>query len=244
MLPFANFGGDKENEYFSDGLAEEILNLLAKFPTLKVIARTSSFVFRGKGQDIRRIAAALDVGTVLEDSIRRAGNRIRVTAQLINAQNGAHLWSERYDREITDVFKVQDEIAAAIAGALMVQLGPQAPTVRHTAKLDAYEAYLKARHLQWQLTPSSITRARDFYELAITLDPEFVLAHSGYADYYLMLSGSLIPAHEAAPRIRLEAQKALDLDPSSPEAHAMLGAVASLYDYDRTEAERQFQLAM
>ncbi|HWE49679.1 MAG TPA: protein kinase, partial [Bryobacteraceae bacterium] len=132
VLPFANMSSDKENEYFSDGLTEEILNLLAKIPGLKVIARTSSFAFRGKEQDIRRVAEALAVGTVLEGSVRKAGSRIRITAQLINAQDGAHLWSERYDRELTDVFEVQDEIAAAIAGALKVKLGVACTVPRHT----------------------------------------------------------------------------------------------------------------
>jgi serine/threonine-protein kinase len=244
VLPFSNMSADKENEYFSDGLAEEILNLLAKSPELKVIARTSSFAFRGKEQDIRKIGEALDVGTVLEGSVRRAGSRIRVTAQLIDIKNGAHLWSERYDRELTDVFEVQDEIAASIAGALKVQLDLHSRAGRHTPRLDAYEAYLKARHCQWQLTRESMAQAREFYELAVKLDPKFALAHSGLADYFLVLSSTVMPAHEAVPRMRAEAQKALDLDPSLPEAHAMLAAVAFVYDYDRAEGERQFQLAM
>jgi TolB-like protein/predicted Ser/Thr protein kinase len=126
VLPFVNMSADKENEYFSDGLAEEILNLLAKIPGLTVIARTSSFAFRGKEQDITKIAEALRVRTILEGSVRRAGNRIRVTAQLIKAENGAHLWSERYDREMTDVFAIQDEIGQAIAEALKLHLAPRA----------------------------------------------------------------------------------------------------------------------
>ncbi len=132
VLPFANMSADKENEYFSDGLAEEILNSLVRIPGLKVTARTSSFAFRGKEQDIRGIAEALDVKTILEGSVRKAGNRVRVTAQLINAADGYHLWSERYDRELTDVFAVQDEIAAAIAAALKLKLaGEAAPAHRH-----------------------------------------------------------------------------------------------------------------
>ncbi|HEY6344182.1 MAG TPA: protein kinase [Bryobacteraceae bacterium] len=127
VLPFANMSSDKEQEYFSDGLAEEILNLLAKIPGLKAIARTSSFAFRGKEQDIRKIANALDVKSIVEGSVRRSGDRIRVTAQLIDARDGAHLWSERYDRQLTDVFELQDEIAAAIAGALQVKLAPSRP---------------------------------------------------------------------------------------------------------------------
>src|SRR5579862_445424 len=147
VLPFANMSADKEQEYFSDGLAEEILNLLAKIPALKVIARTSSFAFRGKEQDITKIAETLRVRSILEGSVRRSGNRIRVTAQLIDATDGAHLWSERYDRQLTDVFEVQDEIAAAISGALQLKLVPQ-PTAaeRYKPSVPAYEAYLKGRH--------------------------------------------------------------------------------------------------
>jgi TolB-like protein len=177
VLPFANMSADKENEYFSDGLAEEILNLLAKIPGLKVIARTSSFAFRGKEQDITKIAEALGVSTILEGSVRRAGNRIRVTAQLIHAADGAHIWSERYDRELADVFAVQDEISAAIAGALQLKLSPQAAAKpRYTPKLPAYEAYLKARHYHWKFTPEAMERAKVFYEQAIALDPQFALA--------------------------------------------------------------------
>src|SRR5215469_16296171 len=147
VLPFANTSGDKEQEYFSDGLAEEIINALAQIPGLKVTARTSAFAFRGKEQDITKTAEALRVRTILEGSVRRAGNRIRVTAQLINATDGYHLWSQRYDRELTDVFAIQDEIAQAITHALRVKLSSQTPAHRrYTPKLPAYEAYLKARY--------------------------------------------------------------------------------------------------
>src|SRR5580704_3958596 len=147
VLPFANMGGDKENEYFSDGLAEEIINFLAQIPGLKVIARTSAFAFRGKEQDITKIAEALRVATILEGSVRRSGNRLRVTAQLIDAQDGSHLWSQRYDREMADLFDLQDEIAQAIASALQVKLsGAPAPLQNYKPNLPAYEALLKARH--------------------------------------------------------------------------------------------------
>jgi serine/threonine protein kinase len=169
VLPFANMSADKENEYFSDGLAEEILNLLAKTPGLKVIARTSSFAFRNKEQDITKIAEALRVQNILEGIVRRAGNRIRITAQLIQAADGTHLWSERYDRELTDVFAAQDEISAAIAGALKVKLVASKP--RYTPKLPAYEALLKAKHFHWKVTAESMAQARVFYEQAITLGP-------------------------------------------------------------------------
>ena len=147
VLPFANMSRDADDEYFSDGLAEEIINALAQVPGLKVIARTSAFAFKGKNEDIRKIAETLGVTNVLEGSVRRAGNRLRVTAQLIHAADGTHLWSQRYDREMTDVFAVQDEIAAAIAGALQVKLTGKPATARpHEPNLPAYEAFLKGRH--------------------------------------------------------------------------------------------------
>jgi len=245
VLPFTNMSADKENEYFSDGLAEEIINALAHIPGLKVTARTSAFAFRGKEQDIRRIAEALGVRTILEGSVRRAGNRIRVGAQLINAANGYHLWSERYDREMSDVFAIQDEIAQAIAAALQVTLSEESVTVRrYTPKLPAYEAYLKALYYMQKFTPESISCSRACFEEATLLDPEFALAHSTFGNHFVQLATyDLLPAGEAMPRVRLEARKALDIDPSLPEGHAMLGLVAALYDYDWTEAERRFQLA-
>jgi eukaryotic-like serine/threonine-protein kinase len=165
VLPFANMSGDKEQEYFSDGLAEEIINALAQIPGLKVIARTSAFAFRGKELDIRKIAEALGVAKILEGSVRRAGTRVRITAQLITAADGSHLWSQRYDREMADVFAVQDEVAAAIAGVLETKLGVQPAAPRqHTPKLAAYEAYLKARFYQWKFTPGNLARAKEYYE--------------------------------------------------------------------------------
>ncbi len=247
VLPFANMSADKEQEYFSDGLAEEVINALAHIPGLKVIARTSAFAFRGKEQDIRKIAETLGVSTILEGSVRRAGNRIRVTAQLIEAGNGTHLWSERFDREMMDVFAVQDEIAMAIVGALQVKLAvaPAAPR-RYTPNLPAYEAYLKARHHWAKFTPESLARAKEGLERAIVLDPQFALAQVGLAGYFLFLTtgAGLLPAREAMPRVRALAQKALDLDPSLPEAHAMLGIVAGVYDYNWRDAERLFTLAL
>jgi eukaryotic-like serine/threonine-protein kinase len=245
VLPFANMSADKENEYFSDGLAEEILNLLAKIPGLKVIARTSSFAFRGKEQDITKIAEALRVQNILEGSVRRAGNRIRVTAQLIHAADGSHLWSERYDRELADVFAVQDEISAAIAQELQIKLSPQAAAKqRYTPKLPAYEAYLKARHYHWKFTPEAMAQAKAFYEQAIALDPQFALAQAFYADLLgLRATLGAAPAHETMPAARAVAQRALELDPSLPEAHAILCAFAAAYDYEWKEAAHQFTLA-
>jgi eukaryotic-like serine/threonine-protein kinase len=246
VLPFANLSADKENEYFSDGLAEEIINALTRIPGLKVTARTSAFAFRGRDEDIRRIAEALEVRTVLEGSVRRAGNRIRVTAQLINAADGYHLWSERYDGELADVFAVQDEIATAIAKALEVKLASatNAP-IRYTPIIACYEAYLKALHETQKLTPDALGRSRDWFEQAIALDPNFALAHSMYGFHFSQLANyGLLPAHTAMPLVRREAGRALEIDPSLPDGHAMLGMVAALYDYDWASAERHFSLAM
>jgi TolB-like protein len=245
VLPFANISGDKEQEYFSDGLAEEIINALARLPTLKVVARTSAFAFRGQNTDIRRIAETLGVAHILEGSVRRAGQRIRVTAQLITARDGLHLWSERYDRELADVFAVQDEISAAISEALKVKLSPRAPDKpRHTPKLPAYEALLKARHLHWKATPESMGEAKVLYEQAIALDPQYALAHAGYAGYLFGRANlGLSPIREVAPAVRALAQRALELDPSLAEAHEALCLLAAAYDYDWHEAGRQFALA-
>jgi serine/threonine-protein kinase len=242
VLPFVNMSGDKEQEYFSEGLAEEIINALAQVPDLKVIARTSAFAFKGQNTDIRRIAEALGVTSILQGSVRKAGNRIRVTAQLITAADGSHLWSQRYDREMEDVFAVQDEISQAIAEALKVKLAVRA--AKHQPSLPAYEAYLKYRHYQWGFTPESLQRSHECLEQAIALDPQFALPYVGLADFHLASAGvGGMPSKEAMPRARSLAQRALELDPDLPEAHAMLGIVAGHYDLDWKEAERRFRLA-
>ncbi len=246
VLPFANMSGDKENEYFSDGLAEEILNALAKIPGLKVIARTSSFAFRGKEQDITKIAETLRVRTILEGSVRRAGSRVRVTAQLIDASDASHLWSERYDRELADVFAVQDEIAQAIASALQVKLsGTPAAAQQYKPSLPAYEALLKARFYGGSFRLDLLSRMKEHYEQAIALDPKFALAHCEYGIYFVvMVVVGALPAKQALPMARAQAHKALELEGSLPEGHAMLGVVVAFLDYDWTEAERRFRLAM
>ncbi|MBZ5677596.1 MAG: protein kinase [Acidobacteriia bacterium] len=245
VLPFANMSGDKEQEYFSDGLAEEIINALVKVPGLKVIARTSAFAFKGQNTDIRKIAETLGVTTVLEGSVRRSGNRIRVTAQLITAADGSHLWSERYDREMSDVFAVQDEISAAISGALQVKLSPAAAAKpRYTPKLPAYEALLKAKHFHWKVTVESMEQAKEFYEQAIALDPNYALAHALYADYLFgRTTLAMTPLREAAPIARALAQRALQLDPALPEAHSILGILAADFDFNWKEVDSELALA-
>jgi len=246
VLPFADMSAAKDHEWFSDGLSEEIINALAQIPGLKITARTSAFAFRGKEQDITGIAAALHVRTVLEGSVRRAGNRIRVTAQLINAADGYHLWSERYDRDLTDIFAIQDDIARAIAGALQIRLSEKPGAHRHrTPNFAAYEAYLKGRHHLYKMTADSIERGRQFLDQAIVLDPAFAPAHSSIGDYFfLAMTLGLMPEEDALRLARAEARRALDIDAALPEAHVLLGLLASCYDYDWHEAGREFRLAM
>ena len=245
VLPFVNMSADPDQEYFSDGLAEEIINLLAHIPGLKVIARTSAFSFRGKEQDIRGIADALGVTHVLEGSVRRAGSRLRITGQLIHAADGTHLWSERYDRELNDIFAIQDEISAAIVGALRVKLSEAIGANRYTPSLAAYEMYLKAGHLASKVTPESLELARQCYERAIELDDAFALPHIGvgYVWISLMIFGRC-PAHQAVPAARTAARKALQIDPAVPETHALLGLLAAMYDFDWIAAERHFEFPM
>jgi non-specific serine/threonine protein kinase len=177
VLPFANLSADKENEYFSDGLAEEILTALARLPDLRVIARTSSFAFRGKETDVREIGAKLDVEHILEGSVRRAGTRIRVTAQLVSATDGSHRWSERYDRELTDVFAIQDEICQAIVDQLRVALAGDRPLVkRYTENLEAYTLYLKGHYHFLRFSPESAAKSKEYFEQALRLDPNYALA--------------------------------------------------------------------
>ena len=243
VLPFANMSRDPDDDYFSDGLAEELINLLAHVPNLKVTARTSSFAFRGKEQDIRRIAGVLGVETILEGSVRRAGSRIRVTAQLINAEDGYHLWSERYDRELTDVFAIQDEIAQAIAGALRLKLIPN--PARHTPAFPAYEALLKARHHGRTYGPDAHNRAEEYCKQAIALDPKHAAPHALLGFIYLFSTTHTgRPMPEVARLIRDEARRALELDPFETDPHFLLGAVAAANDYNWPEAAREFELAM
>ena len=246
VLPFANMGGDKENEYFSDGLSEEIINFLAQIPRLRVTARTSAFAFKGKTEDIRKIAGALGVVTILEGSVRRSGSRLRVTAQLINAEDGYHLWSQRYDREMADLFDLQDEIAQAIASALQVKLsGAPAPLQQYKPSMPAYEALLKARYYSGTFRPDLLPRTKECFEQAIELDPKFALAHCEYGFYFwnLAITGAM-PANQAFVSMRAQARRALDLDPSLSEAHAMLGAVAAFLENDWEESDRRFRLVL
>jgi serine/threonine-protein kinase len=242
VLPFVNMSGDPEQEYFSDGLAEDIINALVRVPGLKVIARTSAFAFKGQNADVRRIADALGVNHILEGSVRKAASRVRVTAQLIAAHDGSHLWSERYDRELADVFAIQDEIAQAIARELQIKLSP-AP-VRHQPALAAYEAVLKGRHYYQQWTPEAQKQAEACYRNAIALDPLYVQAYCELGMHYLSaVTENQISVGEAESIMSTLAEKAMAVDPASPDVHVVL-ALAAVLHYDWARAGREFQLAL
>ena len=245
VLPFANLSADKENEYFSDGLAEEIINALTKVPGLRVPARTSSFAYRGKEMDVGEIGARLKVGHVLEGSVRKAGERIRVTAQLINVADGYHLWSERYDRELSDVFAIQDEIAQAIVDKLCVRLVRQRPLIKtHTTSPEAYDLYLRGRYCMATTWLEGIPAAQSYFEKAIALDPSFAPAHAALAESYVYRDpGSLSAPKEAIRTAGSAAREALVLDDTIAEAHMVLGIAAAL-DYDWRGAEREFHRAL
>ena len=240
VLPFANISRDPEDEYFGDGLAEEIINALAQIPALKVIARTSAFAFKGQNTDIRRIAEALGVTTVLEGSVRRSGNRLRVTAQLIGAVDGTHIWSQRYDRELADVFDVQDDIAQAIANALKVKLALRSPG--HTPDLAAYEELLRGRYHLFKFSPESWQRAKACLERASELDPRYAQPCATLGVGYLLSEANgLEQLRVAAPRIRALAERALMLEPSEPGPRFLLGSVAAAHDYEWAESLRHFR---
>jgi TolB-like protein/Tfp pilus assembly protein PilF len=246
VLPFVNMSGDKEQEYFSDGLAEEIINALTKVPGLKVIARTSAFAFKGKQEDIRRIADSLGVAHIVEGSVRKSANRIRVTAQLIIAADGSHLWSERYDREMTDVFEVQDEICQAIVDKLRIKLAEGHPLIkRHTENLEAYNLCLKARYYLNSYIPENLEKGRQCCEQAIALDPSYALPRVKLARYYYNNAFFFyqIP-NVALPKAKAEALEALRLDDTLGEAHAVLSEILALFDFDWAGGDREFRRAL
>jgi serine/threonine-protein kinase len=246
VLPFVNLTADKENEYFSEGLAEEIINSLTKLPGLQVTARTSAFAIHAKDLDIRAIGSKLNVEHILEGSVRKAGARIRVTAQLINVASGYHLWSERYDREMTDVFAIQDDIAQAIASTLRVHLGNDRPLIkRHTANPEAYTLYLRGRYYQEKRTPESFARAKECFEHALAEDPNYAPAYLGLAEFYWQnaMYGHLYPK-KALAKAKEATIRALEIDDTLAEGHAMLGALLAMADFDWRAADRAFQRAL
>ena len=247
VLPFSNLSADPENEYFADGITEEIINALAKLDGLRVASRTSAFAFKGHETDVRRIGDQLNVSTVLEGSVRKAANRLRVTAQLIGVRDGYQMWSERFDRELHDVFAIQDEIAQAIVGALKVKLGPQSDprlVKAHTANLEAYNLFLEGRY-HWNRRGESLLKAAKCFERAVELDPRFALAHSSLADTYNLIGWYRMerPA-DAFPRAKASAARALELDSSLAEAHTSLAFALMNFDWDWAQSDAEFRRAL
>ena len=246
VLPFANLSADPENEYFCDGLSEEILNLLARTRDLRVIARTSAFAWKGKSDDIRTIGAKLGVDCVLEGSVRRHGDRLRVTAQLVNALDGQPLWSSRYDRTLTDLFDVQDEIASEVVKALQGTL-LATRAVQISAAGPAHDAYLRGRYHWNRFTLDSMVKSLDLFEKARGLDPSYALAHVGVAECYLQLghsrAGYMRPL-EAFPKARAAADAALRIEPGLADAHCALGCCHYWHDWDWAAAGQAFAHAI
>jgi TolB-like protein len=242
VLPFVNLTADPENEFFCDGTTEEIISALSHIKNLHVVARTSAFAFKGKHVDLRTVGQQLNVRTILEGSIRRSGDHLRVTAQLVNAEDGYHLWSERYDREMKDMFAIQEEIASSIAERLEVSLDPgQQPLLRAgTASLEAFKFYTQGRSLFFQ-RGARLLPAVECFRKAVTLDPKYALAWSGLADAYNIVGFYGLAKPDAClPRAKEAAQQAIALDPSLAEAHTPLAVSHLQYDWDRSSAEREF----
>lgn len=245
VLPFTDMSEKKDQEYFADGMAEEIIDLLVKIPGLKVISRTSSFQFKGKTEDLRSIATQLGVAYVLEGSVRKSGDRLRVTAQLIDSLDGTHLLSQTYDRDLSDVLKMQDEIALALVRALQIEVDvgdfASRPTLRNT---EAYTTYLQGWHADDRADQQGLEQAVSNFQRALELDPTFAAAEVGLADAYFDLGiFGFMPPVIAFEKARRAAQDALTLDPKLGVAHAQLGDIHRAYDWDWAAAAEELKLA-
>ncbi len=249
VLPFVNMSGDSDQEYFAVGVTEEILNTLVAIDELQVTGRTSSFTFKDRSDvDLKTIGRMLGVSNILEGSVRKAGNEVRITAQLTTAENGFHLWSETYDRELTDIFKIQEEIATAIGEALQVELGlkvVQSLDGRRTDNPAAYDAYIKGRFWAGKTTGQGWPQAIEHYEEAVRLDPNFALAHAGLADAYVNNANwGGVPARVAHPKAKQAADEAVRLNPTLAEAHAAQALVKLFLEWDWEAADAAFRQAL
>ena len=247
VLPFVNMSSDNENEFLSDGITEDLIMALSRVKGLRVPARTSSFEFKGKNEDIRRIGQLLSVETLLEGSVRKSGSKLRVTAKLVKVRDGFHLWSERYDREMKDVFDIQDDITRAIVGALEIQMGGGAEThfvPRQTASTEAYELYMKGRFFLNQ-RGRGLEKALHYFELALLEDPNYGLALAGLADSLSTLTNfDLRHVKEVMPRAEAAAERAVHLAPSLAETHASLGFVKAMFRWNWPAAEQCYVRAL
>src|SRR5207244_3516599 len=248
VLPFVNLSADPENEYFSDGMTEELITALARVDGLRVASRTSTFALKRKEQDVRMLGRQLNVATVLEGSVRKAGSRLRIAAQLVDVTDGYDLWSEIYERDVADVFAIQEEISRAIVDTLRVRLATgQASTLvePHTDNVQAYTAYLRARYFWRRKSANGLRKCIEYFEQAIAADPAYALAYAGLADTYISQGYvGFVPPSEAFPRARRAAERALVLDDTLAEAHTAAACVSMFYDWEWQRAERGFQRAL
>ena len=248
VLPFTNLSADKEQEYFCDGMAEEIINALTHVEDLRVVARTSAFAFKGEKMDIREIGKKLNVEAVLEGSVRKAGNRLRISAQLINIADGYHLWSEKYDRNMEDVFAIQDEISLAITEKMKLKLlGEEKERMvkRYTEDLEAYNLYLKGLYFRRKVIEDDIRKAIEHFNLAINKEPDYALAYAGLAYAYMVLAFyALVSAKEAYPKAKQAALKAIELDDQLAEAHESLATVSAYLEWNWESGEREIKRAI
>jgi eukaryotic-like serine/threonine-protein kinase len=248
VLSFADMSPQRDQEYFCDGMAEELIDALTKQKGLRVVSRTSAFQFKGQGHDIRSIGQKLDVSHILEGSVRKAGNRLRITAQLINVRDGYHIWSEKYDREMEDVFAIQDEIARAIVETMKGRLlgDEEAPLVkRYTSNLEAYTLYLKGRYFWNKRYEVGLQQAMGHFKQAIEMDPNYALAYTGLADCFVLLGAyEYLPPKEAFSKAQALAQRALEVDGTLAEAHASLGFIDFVHAWNWHEAEQRFKRAI
>jgi serine/threonine-protein kinase len=248
VLPFTNMSADPEQEYFCDGIAEELINALTQIEDLRVVARTSAFSFKGKDTDIEEIGKKLKVDKVLEGSVRKAGNRLRITAQLINVEDGYHLWSERYDRDLNDVFAIQDEVTLAIVDRMKVKLlgkEGQKLTKRSTDNTEAYQLCLKGRYFSNKRTPEGYQKAIEYFNKAIEIDPEFALPYAGLASLYATLGVyGLRRPRDVFPKAKTFNDKALEIDNDLAPAHSIKAYIGLMFDWDWPAAERDAKKAI
>ena len=247
VLPFVNESGSSDDEYFSDGMAEELASALMKVSGLRVAARSSAFTFKGKAADAREVGAKLNVGTVLEGTVRRSGSKLRVTVQLVNAADGLALWSERYEREAKDVFAVQDDITGSVVAALRLTLGPGIPAgsrTDQTENAEAHDLYLRGRFFMFKVTEDGLRKALDYFEQALAKDPNYAPAYAGTAFAWTWLADAFLPPREAYPKAKAAALKALELDPTNVEARSNLAIILWLYDRDSRASDEEFRRAL
>lgn len=244
VLPFADLSPQGDQQYFSDGISEELLNLLAKIPELRVISRSSAFSFRGKDIDIPTIARRLQVAHVLEGSVRKAGPRVRITAQLIDARSDTHLWSQTFDRTLDDIFAIQDEIAAEVVEQLKITLLENAPRARQTVP-EAFTFFLQARYFLDRFTAESLEKAAELYQRALALDPRYPPALKGLAEVYANQAAmGLRPFKESIEFVRELVNKAVSIDPRYADAYAGLGSLSQYFDNDLRSAAQHFEKAV